>query len=72
MNHPTIKAIPRPRQKMLQQQAYYPAFELAEKIETGLRLGIRHYRDRQGKLLRTLDQVIRAILDDNLDMGDER
>ncbi len=34
---------------------------------TGERLGERHWRTRDGRLLRTLDEVVRAILTDDLD-----
>lgn len=46
--------------------AYYAALKLVDRIDSDLRLGCRHYYDRRGKPLRTLDQVIRAILADTL------
>ena len=42
------------------------ALELVERIDEDLTRGIRHYRTKQGKLLQTLDQVINAILANNL------
>ena len=53
--------------KMTEQEAtYYAALELVARIDEELTRGIRHYRDKTGLLLTTLDEVVRAILDDNL------
>jgi hypothetical protein len=53
--------------------AYYAAFDLVADIENRLtgpngRSGVssRHYRDGTGRLLWTLDQVVNAILADDL------
>ncbi|HMQ50513.1 MAG TPA: hypothetical protein PKE64_14620 [Anaerolineae bacterium] len=46
--------------------AYYAALELVTRIDEELSRGIRHYRSRSGVLLTTLDEVINAILQDNL------
>ena len=58
--------------KMTEQEAtYYAALELVAQIDENLTRGVRHYRDKAGVLLTTLDEVIRAILDDNLLLPDE-
>ena len=46
--------------------AYYAALELVEQIEQNLQSGAHHYWDKQGRLLRTLNQVVDAILADEL------
>jgi len=46
--------------------AYRAALQLIERIETGLDRGTVHYRDRRGRLLLKLDQVVRSILSDDL------
>ena len=51
---------------------YYAALELVAHIDEDLTRGIRHYRNKAGVLLTTLDEVIRAILDDNLLMSEEQ
>lgn len=45
---------------------YHAALELVARIDEDLTRGIRHYRTKAGVLLTTLDEVVRAILDDNL------
>lgn len=45
---------------------YDIALEIVTRIDTHLAQGTQHYRDRDGRLLTTLDQVIHAILTDNL------
>jgi len=47
-------------------EAYEAALQLVALIEQHLSAGTRHYRTKSGELLRTLDQVINAILEDNL------
>lgn len=49
-----------------QETAYYAALELVARIDDELTRGVRHYRDKAGTLLNTLDEVINAILTDNL------
>ena len=44
-------------------ESYWVAFALVDQIESNLRIGY-HYRDTQGRLLTTLDQIVRAILAD--------
>ena len=39
---------------------------LVEEIDHTLTTGRRHYRTKAGRLMRTLDEVIRAILADDL------
>ena len=55
--------VPRPDEK---KETYLAAFELVQLIERHLIEGTQHYRTKSGFLLRTLDQVVNAILDDNL------
>ena len=45
---------------------YHAALKLVERIDEDLTKGIRHYRNTAGELLTTLDQVINAILTDDL------
>jgi len=45
---------------------YQAALELVERIDDDLTRGVRHYRTKGGALLGTLDEVIRAILSDDL------
>lgn len=54
---------------MVEREArYYAALKLVAQIDDDLARGIRHYRDRAGRLLTTLDEVTRAILSDDLSM----
>ncbi len=46
--------------------AYEAALNLVAQIEEHLTYGTRHYRTKDGTLLHTLDQVVLAILTDNL------
>ena len=46
--------------------AYQASLALVARIDDDLRRGVRHYRDRAGGLLTTLDEVMRAILSDDL------
>jgi hypothetical protein len=48
------------------ENAYQAALKLVAQIDEDLTKGIRHYRTKSGQLLTTLDQVITAILEDNL------
>lgn len=45
---------------------YLPALELVDRIDEDLTRGVKHYRTKAGKLLETLDQVVVAILIDDL------
>ena len=49
-----------------QDATYAAALELVARIDDELTRGIRHYRTKTGQLLTTLDEVINAILTDNL------
>lgn len=45
---------------------YSYSLEIVEKIDRNLESGRQHYRNRAGDLLTTLDQVISAIINDDL------
>ena len=45
---------------------YQAALDLVALIDENLSTGRQHYRTKSGQLLRTLDEVVRAILADNL------
>ena len=51
--------------------AYAAALVLVAGIDEDLRRGTRHFRDRRGRLLATLDEVIRAILANELSQAEE-
>ena len=68
-NHKATRTYPElvKNSKMTEQEAtYYAALELVARIDEDLTRGVRHYRNKAGVLLNTLDEVVRAILDDNL------
>jgi hypothetical protein len=48
---------------------YVAALKLVEAIDYNLRNGTQHYYDTRGRLLSTLDEVIHAVLTDNLAVG---
>jgi hypothetical protein len=50
---------------------YQAALKLVARIDEDLTRGIRHYRSKAGLLLTTLDEVIRAILNDDLLLPEE-
>lgn len=54
------------QQPVEREATYQAALKLVARIDDDLRRGIRHYRNRAGELLRTLDEVVRAILNDDL------
>ncbi len=62
----TFKPVLVPRTPQPQQTAYEAALELVQLIDMHLSNGTQHYRTKSGTLLRTLDQVVNAILSDNL------
>ncbi len=45
---------------------YMSALELVQHIDQTLTSGTQHYRTNSGRLLRTLDEVVNAILANNL------
>ena len=45
---------------------YAAALKLVQMIDRDLQKGTRHYYDTRGQLLSTLDEVIQAMLTDNL------
>lgn len=51
---------------MSTQTPYQVALDLVARIDHDLVRRTRHYRDKSGRLLTRLDEVIRAILDDDL------
>jgi hypothetical protein len=55
-----------------QEATYRAALELVARIDEDLTRGVRHYRTKAGLLLTTLDEVVRAILDNNLLMPEEQ
>lgn len=61
----------RRRKKVEREAAYQAALKLVARIDEELRQGIRHYRNRAGELLTTLDEVVRAILGNDLLMPEE-
>lgn len=60
-----------PKAKTEQEAVYYIALNLVAHIDEALTKGTRHYRNRAGLLLTTLDEVIHAILADDLQLLDE-
>ena len=48
------------------EQCYQAALKLVERIDDDLTRGTYYYRNNDGELLLTLDQVVVAILDDDL------
>jgi hypothetical protein len=48
---------------------YAAALKLVQTIDRDLQKGTRHYYDSRGQLLSTLDEVIHAMLTDNLAFG---
>lgn len=61
----------RARPSMNSGQRYAAALCLVADIDEDLTRGTRHYRTRAGALLTTLDQVVQAILTDDLMTEDE-
>jgi hypothetical protein len=51
---------------------YQAALKLVARIDEDLTRGIRHYRNKAGVLLTTLDEVVRAILDNDLLLPEEQ
>jgi hypothetical protein len=50
----------------IQEATYYAALQLVGQIDHTLHTGLHHYRTTTGHLLTSLDEVVRAILDDSL------
>ena len=55
-----------------QDATYQAALELVAQIDEDLTRGTRHYRTRSGVLLTTLDEVVNAILADNLMLSEQQ
>jgi len=49
---------------------YYAALKLVELIDQRLATGTGHYRDRNGRLLTDLGEVVQAIISGHLEAGD--
>ena len=47
-------------------QEYRRIYRTVVRLDHDLSQGLVHYRTRQGKLIQTLDQMLRAILNDDL------
>jgi hypothetical protein len=61
--YPELVVAPTPAER---EATYYAALELVAHIDEALTRGTRHYRNRAGELLTTLDEVVGAILSNNL------
>lgn len=70
-NQRTYPKLIKPGAMTEQEATYRAALELIARIDEDLTRGVRHYRTKAGLLLTTLDEVIRAILRDDLLMPDE-
>lgn len=46
--------------------AYYQLFEALVALEADMERGLMHFRNRAGRLLTTVDEVVQAILNDDL------
>lgn len=55
-----------------QDVAYYAALELVAYIDEALTRGTRHYRNKAGELLTTLDEVVHAILNNDLQVPESK
>jgi hypothetical protein len=55
-----------------QEATYNAALKLVARIDEDLTKGTRHYRNKAGVLLTTLDEVVHAILNDDLLLPEER
>jgi len=67
--------MPKPEQSTTaaeREAAYQAALKLVARIDEDLTRGIRHYRNKAGVLLTTMDEVIRAILDNDLLLPEEQ
>lgn len=58
------------KQQIEREAAYEAALKLVEWIDAKLTRGVVHYRNMDGQLLRTLDEVTRAIIADDLAMDE--
>ena len=55
-----------------QEATYEAALELVARIDEDLTRGIKHYRNTAGRLLTTLDEVINAILNNDLLLHEQK
>ena len=67
--YPELVKTPTPAER---EATYQAALKLVARIDEDLTRGIRHYRNRAGLLLTTLDEVVRAILDNELLLPEEQ
>lgn len=65
MNHTKIVLLSAHREAVFQRALAY-----VEAVDADLTSGRRHYRNRAGKLLSSLDEVIHAILNDELSVNE--
>lgn len=65
MNHTKIVLLSAHREAVFQRALAY-----VEAVDTDLTSGRRYYRTKAGMLLTTLDEVVRAILADDLVIGE--
>ncbi len=68
----TYPGVAKPSAMTEREEAYYAALNLVARIDEDLTKGIRHYRNKAGTLLLTLDEVIRAILDNDLQLEERQ
>jgi DNA-binding ferritin-like protein len=71
-NTRTYPELVKPSKAAEQEATYYAALELVAQIDEDLTRGVRHYRNKAGVLLTTLDEVVRAIIDNNLLIPEEQ
>lgn len=45
---------------------YWAALQVVQEVDEHLKRGTRHYRNRDGQLLETLDEVVKAIMEGRL------
>lgn len=53
----------------MSEDTYFAALRLVQLIDENLTRGLCHYRNRAGRLLINLDEVILAILQDDLEIS---
>lgn len=66
-----VKTTEYPELSLEREAAYRAGLKLVARIDEDLTRGVNHYRNKAGELLVTLDQVVRAILENNLLLQEE-